>query len=471
MDKAEKASLQIKKSDKIVLFSHIDADGITSGAISLKSILDYDKNKDVVLISKDTLTEEMTQKIMNMNPDTVWFSDIGSGEEYMKNIKKYLLDNKINVIITDHHNPKDITHSYLYHINPEVYGGSGDVNMSGATATYLVGKNLTKEKELIPLVITGSVGDLQAKENGKLVGMNRKVLEKGMRKGIVKKKKGFLLFARSYKSISVVLSNYFPIYVEEFSDLSKVSSILGSEIDLTDENDNWRNYDDLSDEEREKVREVITEFLLEKGVSPEKIQSCIGEYYYFPNNDKNTMMKYADEWATLINAASRGGGKPNIAVLTSLGDKESYKEAEELKKEYSKQIRDAIEYIKGVPDALSHKNIISYAILPEDFPIASTGSVAGIVGNSEFIPDNSKLMIVIGIDNESNNYHISVRKIGNYLEDLELGELLEKVGKKISDEGGGGHKDAGAMEISKNKMEVDDIIESISEEVNDIIEN
>ena len=73
-----------------------------------------------------------------------------------------------------------------FHLNPHFHGEDGARSLCGATATWLVARQLSREADAdAGVALVGAVGDLQDSDAGRLVGWNRTVLEAGAAAGSV----------------------------------------------------------------------------------------------------------------------------------------------------------------------------------------------------------------------------------------------------------------------------------------------
>ena len=132
-----KAKEIIASTDDIKIYSHIDCDGICSGAI-LSTILDrLDKPHEIEFVNLDVLDNiELTHEL------TI-FSDLGSGQLIDTKARK---DQKI--IILDHHPPlRDLDYNegkeYTYlEINPHHHGIDGSFYVCGGGLCYFLAKML-----------------------------------------------------------------------------------------------------------------------------------------------------------------------------------------------------------------------------------------------------------------------------------------------------------------------------------------
>jgi len=241
---AEKLANQIWCHDLIKVISHIDADGITSGAVAAKALekvgkewtIQFEKQLDPMVIGK--LQEAYKKDQGDGTRVLYWFTDFGTGQ--LKELEG------INLIITDHHTPnveepadeggekstdelnggtagetgesagpeprlsgqtrlfdfddmetrsrKTVVRKprplseqerMKRELNPHFFGLSGADHISGAGVTYLLAKVLHDEnEELAPLAVVGAVGDLQATRHCRLVGLNEFIVEDAERHGL-----------------------------------------------------------------------------------------------------------------------------------------------------------------------------------------------------------------------------------------------------------------------------------------------
>ena len=156
----------IQKSKAIHIVTHIDADGISAGAIAVKTLQRLGREYSLECVKQ--LDEMVLKRLLNENHELVWFTDLGSGisTSYPE----------INKVITDHHIcPKDS--DFPFHLNPHLFDRDGSYDMSGAGATYLVAKELNKKNlDLSALAIVGACGDLQEKNSADYRGQTERYL-------------------------------------------------------------------------------------------------------------------------------------------------------------------------------------------------------------------------------------------------------------------------------------------------------
>src|SRR6056297_2097172 len=77
-ERADACAQHLRSADSVVLASHIDADGLTSAAIAATA-LERAEIPFRTVFSKQLDTEEIAG-IAELEPDTVLFTDFGSGQ-------------------------------------------------------------------------------------------------------------------------------------------------------------------------------------------------------------------------------------------------------------------------------------------------------------------------------------------------------------------------------------------------------
>ena len=185
----------IKDSDEIHIVTHIDADGISAGAIASETLQRLNKQFSIEFVKQ--LDEQISKRLENDNHNLVWFTDLGSSIS-----NNY---SKINKVITDHHVCPENS-NFSYHLNPHLFNLNGAEQISGAGVTYLVSKSIDKNNlDLSSLAIVGAIGDLQDRKYCKLVGLNQQILEDAETKGVVSKKLDICYFGKETRPVYKLL--------------------------------------------------------------------------------------------------------------------------------------------------------------------------------------------------------------------------------------------------------------------------
>ncbi|MHC1605117.1 MAG: KEOPS complex subunit Pcc1 [Candidatus Methanofastidiosia archaeon] len=168
--KCRDAAFKLKRSGKITVFGHRDADGICASAIVKLGL----KEKDVTIkiVRQSTAISELVDDCRDSFPV---FVDLGASD--IDEIGKHFDD----FLVFDHHPPATF-HSNV--VNPWDYGIDGTREISGAGVAYLVAKEVLKENvALSSLAIAGAIGDKQ--DIGGFKGKNMEIFNDAKKSGTI----------------------------------------------------------------------------------------------------------------------------------------------------------------------------------------------------------------------------------------------------------------------------------------------
>src|SRR3989442_7663500 len=92
---AQQIAERLRSAARVGVYCHIDADGITGGAIASEALSRADIAHEVAFLKK--LDEASIQVIRRESPPVAWFVDFGAGQlHHMEGL---------DAVITDHHVP------------------------------------------------------------------------------------------------------------------------------------------------------------------------------------------------------------------------------------------------------------------------------------------------------------------------------------------------------------------------------
>ena len=279
LNRAKEIGEIIKNSKEVHIVTHIDADGITAGAIAYQTLQRLGKQCSIDFV-KD-LDEMFLDGLKNENHELVWFTDLGSGIS-----NNY---SEINKVITDHHACQKDTDS-SFHLNPHLFGRDGAFDISGAGVTYLVSRSINrKNMDLSALAIVGACGDLQDKKYNKLYGTNQEILEEGKKAGVVQSKIDIRYFGRETRPIYKLLQYASDPLIPGLSSRESACISFLQELNIQmKDGDNWRKWIDLSKDERRLIISDITQLFLSKGFGHKMTKRIIGEVYVLMKEKEGT---------------------------------------------------------------------------------------------------------------------------------------------------------------------------------------
>jgi len=212
MEDIKKAIRSLKENlvQETFLIYHDDADGITSAAILKESLKNIDLKVRMICLEK--LYPQVVQDLHAKKGRNFFYVDIAAAHaEFLSEINK----SRNLTIILDHHDAAPSKDPLIYNLDPELYGFSGERDVSGATTTYLFAKCLDQSIEkLSHLAVIGS-----AEIPGNISGLNRIPLNDAIKQGnVAVSKRG----ERELYSIKLNDGTF------SHTDLSKKLTILGS---------------------------------------------------------------------------------------------------------------------------------------------------------------------------------------------------------------------------------------------------
>ena len=139
-ERADACAGRLLAADRVLLASHIDADGLTSAAVAA-SALERARIPFEVVFEKQ-LDDAGIERIANTAYETVWFTDFGSGQ--LETIRAHEDDGSFTPIIADHHQPADVDTEF--HCNPLLEGIDGASELSGSGTAYLIARAMAERE-------------------------------------------------------------------------------------------------------------------------------------------------------------------------------------------------------------------------------------------------------------------------------------------------------------------------------------
>lgn len=438
MNKANGIAKEILKQKEVLVVTHIDADGICSGAIAYESLGRAGIEVEIEFVKK--LGEEEIQKIKDKNKFT-WFTDLGSGQ-----IDRI---SDMDFAITDHHIPVAIHEMQL---NPNDFNLDGSLELSGAGTTFLVASRMKKRKsifdffdtnlDLLKLAVVGAVGDLQDSVHCKLVGLNRKLLEKAVKNKIVETLKDLRFFGKQTRPIVKMLEYNNDPFVPGISGSESGSLKFLNSIGV----DPWKRWIEISFEEKRKVVSGLVKACVNYGMHPEIIYRLVGECYILLDEPEGTEKRDAMEFSTLLNATARYGWE-EVGLKVCLKDDEAFKKARTLLQNHRKVLSTGLKLVEEI--GIEELENLQFFNAGDEIPDTVVGIIAGMV-LSRVNQDKP----IVAFAKSDRGTKVSARANKKLVDlGLNLAEALKKAAEKVGGSGGG-HKIAAGATIPEGTEEV-----------------
>ena len=435
--KAKECAEHIKKHSCALVVSHIDADGLTSAAIMGKALERAGIDSRIIFLRQ--LDPKNLQEIADMNPQLVIFTDLGSG--MLEPIRSL----KLNAVIADHHQPQG---KHEYHLNPHIFGLNGGVEVSGSGMTYFIAREMGDNGDLSALAIVGAVGDLQHAKHGQLIGLNRTILEEGVKYKVIRHEKDLTLFGRQTRPVFKLLQYSTDIYFPGLTGNEEASIEFLKRIGIRQQGEKWRRWIDLEPSEKQKIVSALIQFGLTSGMAGFKVERLVGEVYTLLCEREGTEVRDASEFSTLLNSTARYD-HADIGLSVCMGDRgKSLDEACVLLSEHRKNLVEGLNFVKekGITEMKNLQYFDSGNLIRE--------TIVGIVaGMSASFVNNRNLPIIAFADSDGG---VKVSSRGNQdliRKGLNLGAAISEAAKSVGGTGGGHDIAAGAFIPKEAKNE------------------
>lgn len=428
---------------RFLVLTHIDADGLASGAIMFAAL--SRRGADVTVRSIPDLDRARIGQLRSQDYDFVVFTDLAAtlGGELDE-----ALDGRFLAI--DHHQiPEDFA-SKPYFLNAWQYGYDGGREACSSTMAYLFAATADQSnRDLSHLGVIGAVADRQDMGPGRsLTGLNRKALEDAEACGLVVVSKEPVFSGRATRPIheSIALTNTPFIPGISGSKDAVLASLLKAGIAIKD-GSRWRTVSELTNEERLKVTEMIAGSLGANGGSTDALAGLIGEVYTLPSEDSFTPLRDAREFSTLLNACGRMG-VAGVGMALCLGDRSAaLTDALSTLANYRLSINKAVQGLTSDSErSAQHGNVV---LMRGDDLVDEKllGPVTSIITSSQQFKD--KVVVAIAKSGEA-ELKISSRVGDAYGKPVNLGVVMREAAEAV-DGVGGGHSMAAGAKIPSSK--------------------
>ncbi len=451
----------IENSNDIKVYSHIDCDGICSGAI-LSTILDrQNKEHEIEFVNLDVLDNiELTHEL------TI-FSDLGSGQLIDTNAKEGQ-----KIIILDHHPPlRDLNYKdgkdYTYlEINPLHHGIDGSYYVCGGGLCYFLAKEFGYD-DLSWIGVLSAIGDMQNTGSGHFEGLNEIIQQDAIDGGYLEVTENDLnIYGRNTRPLFVALSYFNDVKLPITNNTTETMAVL-EELGI-DEKHNRKTLNQLTMAEKGKIYQYLVENISK--VVPGKYikyipRLIIGDSYAFMKEDSDSFLRDASEFSTAMNACGRNH-EEKIAMEVLKGDRfVALDELEEVSLNHRRNLAQAISSVaEGDETNIIEMENLQYfdgtGIKPE-----IVGTIAGmILGYC-----NWKKPVIGFTQTDEEGLKVSLRcsRLLSY-DGIHFGNMIREVAGEVGGTGGGHSMACGAYIPLDKKSE---FLELFNDKLNGKITN
>jgi RecJ-like exonuclease len=468
-EKIQEAIAAIRQSEKVLAISHIDTDGITAMAIMVQFL--EREGKAYTWRNIHQLNSESILTVLELaeleRPDTIIFSDLGTGQYPL--IESNLADLSFvrSIIILDHHLPGERAQlrghngkADIMEINPCQHGLSGSSDISGAGVAFLLAYLYNSRNiDLVELAIVGATGDLQRYYGRGFRGLNKQILDLGRDSGLISVERDLTFFGINTRPLPYLLcyatDPYLPgITGDEEACFSFYSDL---NIDIKDDDDRYRVWIDLDTIEKKKVIQKLVAHILETYENPAVAQGIVGDVVNLLNRPERSDLRTAKEFSTMLNACGRNR-KAEVGVWVCLGESEAIIEGRNLLRQHRANLASALRRIET--NGYDEKHGM-YVVNDPETQDTIIGIVIGMAQGSKIIPwDRPVIGVSTNTTAESTLVKISGRARKNLVRrGINLKEVFTGVAKHINEREGktvveaGGHPMAAGAFVENEFLE------------------
>jgi len=451
--------LRIKEVSKMIydiggmaaVLTHYDTDGLSAGGIITRLLTNLEKK--FIIRSTYELSEKVVDSFFSIDADIYILLDLGSGD-LKKIYKKWRETRGENLIIIDHHKLESypVEDPNITLLNPELYGLDGGRIGCTSVLTSLAGYILTNDPYYLEIGIVGATGDMQI--NSDIQGINKHLINEAIKKGVIKRVRDFIFFTNKLLPVHKAITwNYIP-YIPNFSGREDIGWQLVNKagIPVRKPDGKFTTVADLSDSDKNKLLELILQYLTTLGLRDVKAEDFITDRITFTYENDHAL-KTSVDFSNILSSVGRLG-EDYIGILLAAGARgdilEKAKKLSEKRRKILAKYLDIADHISKV----YYNKIVIIDFREHEFNPRFSGTISTLYSKS--IDYNDKIIIVLSRE-DKNMVKISSRAPRQLVDEgINLAEIMRELAEKFSGWGGGHNVAAGAV-----VKERDDILDKI----------
>ncbi|SFH40694.1 RecJ-like exonuclease [Halorubrum aquaticum] len=430
---------RLRVADRVLLASHIDADGLTSAAVASSALARAGIDHEVVF--EKQLDAESIAGIAAREFEVVLFTDFGSGQ--LDVIADHESRGDFVPVVADHHQPADPDTEF--HLNPLLEGIDGASELSGAGASYVLARALEgsdgDNRDLAGLAVVGAVGDMQDGGGG-LVGANEAIVADGVAAGVLEERTDLDLYGRQTRPLPKLLEYASDVRIPGISndEAGAIGFLRDLDVDVKRDGE-WRRWVDLDGEERRTLVSALMQRAVASGVPADRIETLVGTSYTLLDEEPGTELRDVSEFSTLLNATARYE-RADVGLVVCLGDRDAaLAEARRLLRNHRRNLSEGLQWVKT--EGVTHEEHLQWFDAGSRIRETIVGIVAGMAAGSPAV-DRSKPVIAFA---EKGDTELKVSSRGTerlVRQGLDLSAVMREASRSVGGDGGGHDVAAGA---------------------------
>ncbi len=446
-----RAARTLRGAGSALVVTHIDADGISAGAIADATLERLGVEHEVRFAKK--MTDGTVAEVNGSGADVVWVCDLGSGC-----MGRFSRD---GLVVTDHHVPDPGWRgsttlegfATVHHLNPHPYGLDGSFEVCGAGMTYLLSRAVDPgNADLSHLAVVGAVGDFQDSASRRLVSLNRTILMEAVDAGEVAVEEDLRFFGRDTRPLNQFLQYASEPRIPGLSDDPRACLGFLDSLGIPGkEGGRWRSWSDLEPGERERAAGRIRELL------GDGADSAFGETYRVTRYGRSTGLSDAKEFATVLNSCGRYDDAES-GLRVCRGDASAREAAAGNRAEHRRSISSALSYVRD-NHLVRERRYVQWFDAGSEIRETVVGTVAGMVLSS---PGCRSDLPIVAFADSDDGVKVSARASRDLVDrGLDLSAVMKTAADRVGGFGGGHTVAAGATIPPGAKEEFLEIVEDL----------
>ena len=441
---SDRISDAVKAKKNILVTTHIDCDGITSGSIISKALIRY--GAKCTVRTTNEFSENLVNRMQKETRDLHVITDLGGGFGNLLNEK--LSD---NWMVLDHHEISEDDHENELMINAWKFDMDGGVEICAGGMAYLAANSLDDANEdLSRIAVVSALGDRQDQgERKSFTGKNIEIAETAKNLGLVNIDLDLLLVGRETRPLPDAIAFTSQPFIEglTWNRDACLAMLTAAGIQLKD-GARWRVPADLTQEEKQLIIQSISKFVHGDNAT-QIMEELIGYTYTFPREEKRSFLRDGREFSTMLNSCGRIN-KSGVGISICMGDRNTMlQEGEKILFEYRSMIREYMNILSNERWRTSNLEncvmINAQGLVPETM----TGTISSLIAGA---PKNSGKIVILRTDGSEGTIKFSSRKSAYCKNSINLSQLM-RGGAEQFDGIGGGHEAAAGAKITKDKLD------------------
>jgi single-stranded-DNA-specific exonuclease len=435
----------VRQGKRILIVTHIDADGLCSGSIVFSSLMR--KGANVTLRAVPDLDPRGISEIESQKYDFHIFTDLAS--TLVSELESTF---RGRYLVLDHHQVSEADIGNPSMVNAWAHGFDGGLEACSSSMAYFFALALDPTNDdLSPLAVVGALADRQDGGPGRsLTGLNRKAAEDAQSRGLLAISSDLMFTGRETRPIheAVALTST-PFLKGLTGSKDTVLAILHQSGLVLKDGGSWRTISSLSSEEKKKLTEAIASTLGTEAGATESLASLVGEAYTFLFEDSFTPLRDAREFGTLLNSCGRMGAA-GTGVSVCLGDRtQALEDAMKTLAEYRSGINRALEGLTSEPSRIEHQGSL---VLVRGEGIVDEKLLGPVISILTSSPEFKDKVVVGSAESRNSSLKISSRVGDAFSGEVNLGLIMREAAEAV-DGVGGGHAMAAGAKIPSAKAE------------------